>query len=689
MIDTHQGIIAWFARNHVAANLLKLVIIGCGLISASTIRTQMAPDFESQTVTITVPFPGASPGEVETGILLRVEEAVRNIEGIARMTSDARRGNGSVRLEVENGYDIQVIMDEVNMAMDRISSMPNQTERFSVSRGYSEFDAITVQITGDLTERGMKRLAEQIRDEILALPSITKADVQGARGYEISVEIEESKLRQYGLTLDSVARAIRLSSLDLPAGSINTDSGDIMLRTEGQAYSQADFENIVLLTQMDGTRLTLADVAKVNDGFVEQEFFSFFNGKQSVGVGVYAVSDQNQIEISEEVKTYIKQRQVTLPDGIIIKSWRDSTEMLNSVLDIMLSNMMFGVLLVMIILGLFLRIQLAFWVMLGIPIAFLGAFALMPSVGTSVNMFSLFGFILVLGIVVDDAIIIGESVQSHAERDGHSIDNVIIGARKVAIPATFGVLTTIATFAPLLSVPGSFAVVPGSIGWVVILCLAFSIVESKLILPAHLASMNPQAPSKGPVRKFQDYMARQLNNVKMKYYEPLLNTALRQRYITTSIFLAMLLLALGFVIGPYVRTVMFPNMASDFIMARVELVDGASSSQVVRVVKDVSDKLIELNESKPEDERFLINVSATTTDGTGRIMADVSTNADINPEVISNEWRELVGDLAGTKRLEFYGSMRSHGGNNDIEFSLVGSDPEELKAASEMLESTL
>jgi len=689
MMDTHHGLIAWFARNHVAANLLMLIIIGCGLLSAFSIRTQVAPDMESQTVTISVPFPGASPGEVESGVLLRVEEAVRDIEGIDTMSSRANQGSGTVRLRISNGYDVQVILDEVNMAMNRISSMPNQTERFSVARSYHQHDAISIQITGDLSERGLKSIADQIRNEVLALPSVTKADLSGARNYEISIELEESKLRQYGLTLESVARAIRNSSLDLPAGSINTEAGDIMLRTQGQAYSQSDFERIVLRTDGDGSRLTLGDIAVVEDGFVDQEFFSFFNGKPSVGVSVYAVSDQNQIQISKEIRDFVERRAATLPDSVELKTWHDSSEYLNSTLKIMLSNIMYGVILVMIVLGLFLRIQLAFWVMLGMPIAFLGAFALMPSVGTSINMFSLFGFILVLGIVVDDAIVIGESVQTHAERDGHNIDNVIIGARRVAIPATFGVLTTIAAFGPLLSVPGSFGAIPASIGWVVVLCLAFSIVESKIILPAHLASMKPLKDSQSPLRKVQDFLARQLNNFKYNYYQPLLEKAISGRYITAAIFLGMLLLAIGFVVGPYMRTVIFPSMASDFIGSRVELVDGAHPAHVVRIVKNISDRLVELNDSKPEGEQFLTNISASTSGTSGRIMATLIADPDINSEVISNEWRALVGELAGTKELRFFGSMSSSGSNSDVGFSLVGSDTEELQDAAEFLVETL
>ncbi|HIL94383.1 MAG TPA: efflux RND transporter permease subunit, partial [Pseudomonadales bacterium] len=579
-IDTHKGIIAWFARNHVAANLLMIIIILTGLASALTIRTQIMPDLEADRITINVPFPGASPGEVESGVVSRVEEAIRDIEGISDLRSFSRQGMASVQLELETGYDIQIVMDEVKMAVDRIASLPESTEKPSIFRNKHQMGAINVQISGDLTEKSMKNLANTVRDEILSLPSVTKAETKGARSYEISIELKEAKLRQYGLTLDEVAQAIRRSSLDLPAGTIKTDSGDILLRTEGQAYERRQFESIVLISQGDGTRLTLGDIATVSDGFVEQAFHALFNGRPSIGISIYAVGDQNQIDISEEVTEFVKHRQTTLPAGIEIQTWLDSTTYLSSTMGMMLSNMFFGVILVLIVLGIFLRLQLAFWVMLGMPIAFLGAFALLPISGGSINLVSLFGFILVLGIVVDDAIIIGESVQSTTEQDGHNIDNVIRGAKRVATPATFGVLTTIVTFIPLMLVPGTFGAMPAAIGLVVILCLLFSIIESKLILPAHLASMKPLPTDKvamfNPLRRFQTRFAAGLHSVVHDHYKPLLLRAIEQRYITIAIFIAMLILAVGFVMGPYVKTVFFPNMASDYMRAQVELIEGSS-----------------------------------------------------------------------------------------------------------------
>ncbi len=695
MIDTHTGTIAWFARNSVAANLLMMVIVITGLYSAFNMRTQVSPDAELDRVTVEILYPGAAPKEVEKAVLVRVEEAVREIEGIDEMRSWAVEGFGSVQLNLETGYDIQEFMDEVKLAVDRISSFPDQIEKPRIYKNQHKHDAIRVQVYGDIDEKSLKMQAEQFRDEIQALPSVTGAQIDGARPYEISIELEESKLRQYGLTLERVAQAVRNSSLDLPAGSIKTDAGNIQLRTQGQAYRQRDFEQIVLLTRADGTRLTLGDVASVNDGFAEIDFFSLFDGKPSMGISVYAVGQQNQIEISKEVREYVKQKKRQLPPDVHIESWLDSTYYLNSTMDMMLQNLAFGVLLVFVVLSIFLRIELAFWVMIGLPIAFLGAFALMPLVGASINMISLFGFILVLGIAVDDAIVIGESTQTYSEAEGHSIESVIRGARRVAMPATFGVLTTIAAFVPMLLVPGSFGAFPQAIAWVVILCLLFSLVESKLILPAHLAHMTPLAtiadPAKmRPIRRYQARFATGLAYVIRRFYEPLLGITIRNRYTTLAFFASMLIIAGGLLASPYVKIVIFPNMPSDFIRAHVELVDGAPQEQVVRIIKAMMAGLKKINQSEPEQDRFLKHTVSFTNGSNGIVLAEVSKGEDrtISPEIIARKWRKEVGDIAGTKKLQIEGSMRPHG-ESDLDFRITGANHDQLQAASVFLERKL
>ena len=687
-LDPTTGVISWFARNHIAANLMMFVIILAGFFSASTIRTQIIPDVQLDEINIDVSFPGAAPGEVESGVVTRIEEAVRDIEGIADMRSFSKPSFGRVRLDVESSYEALAIMDEVKMAVDRVSNFPESIEKPAIYRNLPQPRAINVQIYGDLDETTMKDLASTIQDEILSLPSVTKAEVQGARPYEISIELKESRLRQYGLDLNDVAQAVRRSSLDLPAGSIRSDAGDILLRTEGQAYRKADFEKIVLISERDGTRLTLGDIARVTDGFAEVRFYSMFNGKPSIGISVYAVGEQNQINISNEVTDFVEKRSQTLPQGISIESWGNSTAFLSEAISIMVSNMVMGVLLVLVVLGIFLRLQLAFWVMLGMPIAFLGAFAVLPLVDGSLNLLSLFGFILVLGIVVDDAIIIGESVQTTTDSEGHSLDNVIRGAKRVAMPATFGVLTTVVTFIPLLLVPGGFGALPAAIGSVVILCLLFSILESKLILPAHLARMKPlPANDNSALRRFQNRFAAGLKSFVEHKYRPLLVKSIKARYTTLALFVGMLILAVGFVMGPYVKTVFFPNMSSDFIMAQLEMADGTSPAQVVKVVERLNDSLLELDGEQAEDDKFLKNMAAYVYNNSGNIVAELNSVDSLSqtPEQIAADWRGRVGEISGVKTIQITGAQKSHGYSKDVNFKLVSPDTEELEAAAELL----
>jgi multidrug efflux pump subunit AcrB len=690
--DTNKGIIAWFARNHVAANLLMCVIVLTGIFSAMTIRTQMMPDVQINQVNVDIAFPGAAPGEVESGVVSRIEEAVRDVEGIDEMRSFSNEGFGRVRLDIQSNYDVLAILDEVKIAVDRISSFPESIEKPVIYRNQRQRPAIRIQIFGNLNEAPMKALAETIQDEILNLPNVSKAEVNGARPYEIAVELEEFKLRQYGLTLEDVSNAIRKSSLDLPAGTISSESGDILLRTESQAYVKQDFDKIVLVSKQDGTRLLLGDIANVTDGFAETEFYSLFNGQPTIGIEVSAVGDQNQITISQEVENYVKTREQTLPEGIHLVTWMNQSSYLEETRSMMLSNMGMGVLLVLLILGLFLRLQLAAWVMLGMPIAFLGAFALLPLAGGSVNMLSLFGFILVLGIVVDDAIIIGESVQTSTEREGLSLDSVIKGAQKVAMPATFGVLTTVATFMPFLTVPGSFGALPFAIGSVVILCLLFSIVESKLILPAHLASMKPINESKpSALKRFQSRFSEDLKAFVRDYYQPFLVKCLHARYTTVSVFLAMLIVAFGFIMSPYIKTVFFPNMTSDFLMAQVEMVEGTAPTQVVEVTKHFHQTLMDLNEQKSEEEKFLRNVASYSYGNNGSVVAELKPIDSLaqHPEDIVSEWREVTGQLSGIKSLRMSGAQKSHGHSKDLTFILSTSNSANLDAAAAMIQARL
>lgn len=548
-IDTHAGLIAWFARNSVAANLLMWILIIGGIMGAFSVPKQVFPNFVFNMISVQVPYLGAAPQEVEEGVVIKIEEAIKNLEGIKKITSNASEGIGSVNIEVLDEYDPQVLLDEIKVQVDSIPSFPENTEKPVVYRQKMVRDVLWVSIYGEATERKLKEMAKQIRDEIANLPGITSVAVIGARDYEVSIEISENKLQEYSLTFAEMVAAIRGSSVDIPGGAIRSENGEILLRAKGQAYSAYDFAQIVLLTRDDGTRLLLGDIASIRDGFVEDNEVSLFDGKPAMSIRVSAVGDENELNISTTVNEFLEERNQALPPNIRATTWGDTSFYLEGRLNMMLENMATGALLVFLILSLFLKLRLAFWVIVGLPVCFLGTLTLMSfNLGLTINMISLFGFILVLGIVVDDAIIMGESAYSEIDHKGHNVDNVIAGVKRVAMPATFGVLTTIAAFIPMLLVPGTFGVIWKTIGLVVIISLVFSLIESKLILPAHLVHMKvtPYGPEKAnKLQKFRDFFSEGIKAFIQSKYIPFLRKAIEQRYTTLASFLALLILTLG------------------------------------------------------------------------------------------------------------------------------------------------
>ena len=690
------GIIGWFAHNHVAANLLMFFIIGMGLYGAFNITVETFPKFEFDTVEVRVPYRGAAPAEVEEGVVVKIEEAIQNIDGIKRVFGYAQEGMGRVSIEMRDGSDAAAVLDEVKLAIDSISTFPVETERPIISKARFRREAITVQVSGDMDEWDMKNFAERIRDEILALDEVSYAEVRGSRPFEISVQIPEVTLRQYGLTLDQVAQVIRAWSVDLPGGSIRSDGGDIRLRTKGQAYTGEQFEQIVLISGEDGTRVRLGDIAMIEDGFAETESYAYFNGKRSFGIAVMSTEDENELDVTAAVRAYVEEAGATMPPGVTLQTWGDISQHLDSRMNMMFKNMFIGAILVFAILGLFLHLKFAFWVIIGLPVAFLGALMMLPLPGIdiSVNVISVFGFILVLGIVVDDAIVVAESVYAETENLGYSTNNIVAGARRVAVPATFGVLTTIMAFAPMLFTSGALTSFTGSVGWVVVLCLAFSLVESKLILPSHLAMLRSSHVSgggKGPA----EVVDRWLKGFIERRYKPTLDLAIRHRYTTLAVFLAMLILTSSLVIGGKVRYVFFPEVEQDMLAATIELYDGAPESLVIGVVDRMNGALRRVNEElKAEtgtDEDIIKNVFAYIRDGRfGYFIVELTSGEEreVTPQVVEQRWRNEVGEIAGAKELRFISTMHL-GGGPPIDFNLAGRNYRQLEQAAADLERHL
>ena len=480
------GLIAYFANNSVAANLMMLFIIVMGFLSYKAIQRQMFPNIEINYINVNANYPGASPQEIEESILIKIEESLKDITEIKKGVYRAFRNGGSARLEIHTDAELTDVLDKVKLRVDGIATFPAGMEPVTISQIEFRQDVIGMTLVADLPLFELKPIANNIEDELLQLSNVSLV-VNDVPLDEIAIEIDPDTLRQYNLTISDVMNAVRRYSANFSAGQLKTDAGVISVRVENQFYSGEEFRQIPVKIGEYGAKVLLQDIATIKDQFTEGERYFKFNGENAVYLSVKATQSQNIIPVAESVKAYIDKKNKELPPGVRIEPLMDMTYYLNARLDMMKLNLLQGAILVAIMLSLFLRFKLALWVMIGLPVCFLGAMMVMPLFGISINIVSLFAFIMVLGIVVDDAIVIGEAAYSEVEKSGGGVDNVVRGAKRVATPATFGVLTTIAVFAPFTLSSGPESAFFYGIAVVVMLCLVFSLIESKLILPAHIA----------------------------------------------------------------------------------------------------------------------------------------------------------------------------------------------------------
>ena len=576
----NRGVIAWFAHNHVAANLLMLLLVVGGLLSLMRMTQKEFPDIDINRIIVTVEDRGAAPEEVEAGVCVRIEEAVQGIEGIDRLTSSSVEGMCAVTIQLLAGTDPAKALDDVKAQVDALTTLPEETEKPIVRRASIMRGVADVAVSGQASERSLKELAERVRDEILQLPGITQVEVVGTRPYEISIEVSETSLRRYGLSFDQVAQAVRRASLDLPGGSIKTDAGEILLRTKGQAYRGSEFGRLVVLTRPDGTRVQLHDVAQVVDGFEDTDQATSFDGAPAAIVRVFRVGNQDLLAISDAVKAYVAKAQARVPNGVHLTVWRDGSTELRGRIDTMLRNGRMGFALVLLVLALFLRLRLAFWVALGVPVAFCGALWVLPAAGIDINVISLFGFILVLGILVDDAIVVGENVYTHQQRGMPAMQAAVEGTREVSVPVIFGVLTTVVAFVPLLLVEGQMGQIFGVMATVVIACLIFSLLEAQWVLPAHLAHGLPteEAPPRNPVSRwwveFQGRFAEGFASFTQGRYRRTVEGAMRWRYVTAAGGVALLVITVAVMESGRLKFNFFPDIQADYISAELTMPQG-------------------------------------------------------------------------------------------------------------------
>ncbi len=714
--------IGWFARNPVAANLLMFLCVAGGLAAIPIIQQKTFPDMTVEIVQISVPYLGAAPEEVEQGVCVRIEEEIHGIEGVEQIHSSAAEGRCGVTAELVEGFSVDRALAEIKSSVDGITTFPAETEKPVINHFSTRRNALQLAVSGNAGERALRVWGERIRDEISALPGVTQVELSGARDYEVSIEVPEEALRRHGLTFDEVVRAVRNSSLDLPGGSIRTEGGEILLRAKGQAYRGQDFDRLVLMTREDGTRLVLGDVAQVVDGFVQDERSARFDGENAVMIRVYRVGDQKVLDLVETVLGYVDGAKQRLPDGLHLTVWQNEANYLVDRLGILLENGRGGFLLVFVLLALFLKLRLAFWVALGVPISILGALWAFPVVGMSIDVLSLFAFILVLGLLVDDAIVVGENIHTHQEQAEEPLSAAIAGAKEVAVPVIFGVLTTVAAFMPMILSPGMMKDFFGAIGIVVILCLFFSLVEAQLILPAHLGHHVSSGKKKGARpgsiqarwKALQAFLAGSLTRLAKEVYRPALERSIEWRYSTLAAAVATLMLTFGAMASGWLTFSFFPSIEGDYISANVVMPLGTPvevtraavrelEASAGRVKAELDGEVRTLEGGSLIKHQFsLVGELPESRNGPGLAAAMNGTHVggvtlelaggDQRPpgfssKVVRDFWRDATAPIPGAEEIAFNADYISAG--DPIFFELRSQDTEQLTAASDQLKARL
>ena len=712
-----KNIIRWFILNTVAANLLMVFIIIAGIFTLSRLRMEVFPDITIPIINVSVVYPGASPEDIEESICVKVEEQVQGINGLKRITSSSNEGYGSINIEVENGYDIDEVKDEVKSQVDAITSFPDDAEKPTIRSFDGQPEVITIAVHGHVDEASLLDIAEKVRDEVSELPNITQTRL-GKKPREISIEISENTLQKYGISFDYVANKIRTSSMDVPGGAIETYDGEILIRSKGQAYTGEEFGTIPVLSLADGSTVFLRDIAEIVDGFQDVEYDIKFNSEPALLIRVYRTGEQNALDIADAVHGYIKKKNPVMPPGVSLTTMKDESVILRGRIELLTENAYLGLGLVLIVLALFLKPKLAAWVSLGIPISFMGGFWLLPLFDVSINMISLFTFILVLGIVVDDAIVVGENIHIYLKRGLSGVDAALEGAYQVAKPVIFAVLTTMVTFSPMILVEGALGKIWKIIPVVTILVLMFSLIESLTILPAHLAHMKiNEAKKKNRFSQWWSDIQMGIHNwlqgfIKNKY-TPVLELALKNRGNTVAIAISIFILTVGLVASGFIRFNFFPPLEADIVIAGVEYPEGTPVSLTKVGLDQIEKSAYKLKDSLevlyPENKIF-INMVSTAGDqpiktqsarGPGNLDATFfgshlaecvielapGEERPISTVEISKIWRELTGPIPGVKQVTFDSDLFTTGAPIEIQLSSV--NREDLKAVTNSLKDKL
>ena len=680
-----EGAIAYMAKNSIATNLLMIILLGGGLFTMYTIQKEVFPEFQLDFVEVSVVYPGASPAEVEQGVLQPVEEAVRGVQGIKEVVSEASEGSAEISIELVAGTERMKAFQDIDQAINRIRTFPDDIERPEVRLQSRQRDVLQIGLFGKADIWTLRQLAERLRTILLNNPQITQVELGNVPDYETHIEIPRRNLQKYNLTLGQVADIIRQSSNDVPAGAVQTRSGEILLRMQERKQWAKEYGNITIVSSDTGAKVALKDIATITDGFEEVGFHGQFNQENYVELRIFRIGDQSPLEIADAVEEILADFQ--LPPGVKYRTDSNRAADYRERLSLLTENGVLAIIIVLIILTLFLEYRLAFWVMMGMTVSFIGGMILLPLIGISVNMISMFGFLVVLGIVVDDAIVVGENVYEYRQKGLSPMKAAIEGTKDVASPVVFSIVTTIIAFVPLLFMPGETGKFWQPLPAVVIVILGVSLLEALFILPSHLAHLKKEENKNTWVKKLEGWQrsfAGTFDRFVENKYRPFLDLCLQYRYITLSAAVALLLVVGGFGYSGHMGLIMMPEVAADEIEAGVRLPVGTTPDQAAKVAHDIS----QATQRMFEEHNLYEVAEGMKTNVRGQNFIDVEIvmlppdQRDITAREVIALWRDNIGDIEGVDQITFEAERGPGGARQAISVDLSHSDIDVLEKAS-------
>ncbi|MAQ70563.1 MAG: heavy metal resistance protein CzcA [Alphaproteobacteria bacterium] len=703
----NRGLVTWFQGNHAAANILMLFFLIAGLASLTQMVRETFPTIDPKIISVTVPYPGATPSDVESGITRRVEEAVIGVQGVKRVESNAQEGIGIITIEIEDFVNGEEVLNDVETEIDSLQDFPPENaEEVNIVRVKPRSSVLTLVVYGDAERVSLREWAETIEDQLIGLPNISLVELAGTRDREISIEISETKLRQYNLNLGQIADIIGQHSIDLPAGTLQTESGDFLIRVQERRYYGSNFRDVVIRSNPDGSLLRLGEIASINDGFEDVELINTYNGKPAIFLDITRSSSQDTIDMEKDITRYVED--IELPENINLAVWKNQTDVLVDRINLLLRNAIMGFALVFIALLLFLDLKLAFWVAFAIPISFLGGLFFASLMGVSINMISLFALIVVLGIVVDDAIVTGESIFTEQDRKDRPANPALVGVKGIQAPVTIGVLTTVAAFAPLIFSTGTLGQILRPIPLIVISVLLVSLFEAFFILPAHLSS--PKRWSRGYLYKIREAVNRNLERFIEKMVLPVAKVCIAGRYIFLFIVGFICFIAFYWMISGSMKFVFFPQIESDEITVNLEMPEGTPFEITEKYTAQIVDTFTSLNKNKWAEysdgniyESIAVSIGLQGANRGGpadsqrssfssnlsqvQIELVPSAKRSLTSKEVSRQWRAEIGEIPQAKKIAFESSLVSAGA--DITIELSHRDGDILDKASEELKQSM